>query len=194
MRRSTFFLCLPFVVSLGVARAAEPQFAAPLTFSFDQPGGFFIDHEDALTCSTNAVRGVASFRTYRTKGEWVPNISVILRRGKAPGGRVVVLKFGAVGGHPPFHPLMQAATDDDQTLALVRFAARVGADGRFSFLLRWNAKGQVIGEAQGEVHDLDLGGPPEQLEIDGSSGAGEVVYQLGTFPDAKADAACRLVS
>ena len=194
MKRWPVLLCLSFVLFAEAAGAADPVFGDSVTFRLNIPGGHFDSVKRDLTCAIDALRGSVTFHKYRRRGTWRPVLSVILRYGKEPKERSVVLRFAAPAIRPPFI-IEMLGTENDATLsAQINFDSTVGADGTFSFLLLWNAAGDVTADAGGQQYTLILGQRPQQLEISISSGDADVVYQLGHSADEKVDSGCKLAA
>lgn len=149
-------------------------------FSFDAQDGRFRQWNTDITCSLNAIRGTVHFRRYGTRAsQWVPGVKIFVRHGPNGDASAVSLDFHALDYAPPFHVTIGRATDQNGQLNIVPFDVAPGSD--FSFLIYWNSGGLVTAIVDGEQHSLAIGEAPDNLLINGFSGAGDIEFELGEY-------------
>ena len=183
-------LAFGLLLPMACIPATAQTFANPSKFTFDLRGGYYQSDTHALTCSFNAVRGVIQFHKYGWHAVWKPGVIIKLESGSPQTGPIVGLRFRAKLRRPPFSVSLESALNKPKG-PTIDFKDTVGADGEMSFLLRWNADGDITAIVNGEEHKLNLGERPQRIEIDGSSGAADVAYQFGHFPDQNGDRDCK---
>ena len=142
----------------------------------------------ALACPTDVIVGDVAFQRYgQPTTQWHPDVAIVLARGEGANAERAVLHITAKQYKPPFSVSMFKGIGDT-AVDSVAFEDLVGSDGSVHFLVRWDSKGEVVASVGSEQHSVNLGGWPDTLQINGSTGAGTVVYRLGHY--AQSDRTC----
>jgi len=187
MKLSATWLLLGVLPMSAQAQEFEKVTAAQ-SFRFDVDDGYYDNWSGRVSCPVNAIRGIVHFLRYgRPTTVWHPALVVFARAGHGRSERYVRLVFHAHAYRPPFAVDLDSGLDDTRALGHATFRIRPGSNSSFSFLMYWNASGEVTAEVGGENHTLPMGKRPNELEIDGSTGAGAVAFQLGHVSEGRHD-------
>lgn len=192
-RRVTVFIflfgCLP-------ASAFGQEFNSIMparAFEFDAPDGQYMTWSGSVSCSINAIRGVVHFSRYGQRTtQWHPGVTIFVRRDDGNAERSVRLAFHAMQYQPPFQADLDSWVASLHRRAHSSFVGRPGADSSFSFLMSWNSDGEVTARVGDELHKLRIGVQPDRVELNGTTGAGRVIFELGHISQGKHDE-CKLI-